>query len=344
MMSDPLSSRALGPVSPSLLTRLACPLRVAFEQAGEGGSAEPSEAAALGTVAHRAIELALEGVPLDEAWDQGCSEQQERSGVDPMDYPAARRTLLRLNKHVPRLLELLNTMSASRRLSETWLETADNALGGQPDLVALDPGNLATVVDYKSGLVSDDEGVRATYVRQLLFYGVLADECLQATPVMLALLSLREGVVQVEPTSEGMAEVAALARAARLEYNQRVPGAQPANASEENCHWCRYAARCSAFWQGVEPHWAASVGETVRGRVEVEPEHATTGVTTLQVRVLHGPLVGSTAILAGIPSGLITSAVVGSVISALDLRTRSEDPLVLTWTNRADSLCRILVS
>ena len=181
--------------------------------------------------------------------------------TDPMDYPAARRTLLRLKKHVPRLLELLSTMPGSRRLSETWLETADVALGGKPDLIAISPDNLAIVIDYKSGLVSDDEGVKSVYIRQLLFYGALVYECLQATPVMLALLSLREGVVQVEPSPEGMAEVATLARAARLEFNERVPGPQPANASEENCQWCRYAARCGAFWQAVEPHWASSVGD-----------------------------------------------------------------------------------
>ena len=35
---------------------------------------------------------------------------------------------------------------------------------------------------------------------------------------------------------------------------------------------------------------------------------------------------------------------VGSVVSVLDLRARSEDPLVLTWTNRAASLSRIVVS
>ena len=338
-MSNPLSSQALGPVSPALLTRLACPLRVAFEQAGTCGSAEPSEAAALGTVAHRAIELALQGDELNDAWAQGCAEEQARSGADPMEYPAARRTLLRLKKHLPRLLELLGTMPDSRRLSETWLETADVALGGKPDLVAISPDNLALVIDYKSGLVSDEEGVKSAYVRQLLFYGVLVDECLTATPVMLALLSLREGVVQVEPSTEGMAEVATLARAARLEFNQRVPGAQPAEPSEENCQWCRFAARCNAFWQAVEPHWAVAVGDAVRGTVEADPEHS----TTLRVMVEHGPLAGSMAILAGIPSHLVASAAIGSVVSVLDLRARSEDPLVLTWTNRAASLSRITV-
>ena len=220
MMNDPMNSQALGPVSPSLLTRLACPLRVAFGQAGTGATANSSEAAVLGTVAHRAIEQVLDGSDLDEAWVQGCSEELARTGVDPMELPAARRTLLRLNKHVAQLLELLSTKPELSRLSEAWLETNDGELGGQPDLVAVGPDNLAMVIDYKSGLVSDDEGIKANYVRQLLFYGALVYECLQATPFMLALLSLREGVVQVEPTPEGMAEVARFARAERVQYNQ----------------------------------------------------------------------------------------------------------------------------
>jgi hypothetical protein len=64
----------------------------------------------------------------------------------------------------------------------------------------------------------------------------------------------------------------------------------------------------------------------------------------LRVMVEHGPLAGSMAILAGIPSHLVASAAIGSVVSVLDLRARSEDPLVLTWTNRATSLSRIVVS
>ena len=115
-MSDPLSSQALGPVSPSLLTRLACPLRVAFEQAGAGGSAGPSEAAALGTVAHRAIELALEGDELDEAWPEDAPRNRPEVALIQWTYPPARRTLLRLKKHLPRLLELLSTMPDSRWL------------------------------------------------------------------------------------------------------------------------------------------------------------------------------------------------------------------------------------
>ena len=67
-------------------------------------------------------------------------------------------------------------------------------------------------------------------------------------------------------------------------------------------------------------------------------------MTTLQVMVEHGRLAGSVAILAGIPSHLVANVAIGSIVSVLDLRARSEDPLVLTWTNRAASLSRIAVS
>jgi RecB family exonuclease len=342
-MSEPSSSRELGPVSPSLLSRLACPLRIAFEQASTGGRQPASDAASLGTVAHRAIELVIGGDDLDDAWLRACSEERDETGVDPGTLPAARRTLLRLRKHVPRLLELLATSDHPRRLPETWLETTDGALGGKPDLVATSDDHTAIVIDYKTGLVTTDEGVEATYVRQLLFYGALVQECLNALPTMLVLLSLREGVVEVDPTPEAMTEVATDARAARSEFNRRVPGAQPANASEENCCWCRHAANCGAFWNSVEPHWVSSVGSVVRGTVDAQPEHAATGVTTIQVMVDAGPFAGSRAIVSGVPSELVSRASIGSVVSALDLRVRSEDPLVLTWTNRASTLGRLTV-
>jgi hypothetical protein len=129
-MSEPVSSRELGPISPSLLTRLACPLRIAFEQSLTGGTSSSSDEAVLGSVAHRAIELALKGHDLEEAWSESCEEERERTNSDPRACAAARRTLLRLKKHVPRLLEMLSSMSESERLLETWFETPDSALGG----------------------------------------------------------------------------------------------------------------------------------------------------------------------------------------------------------------------
>lgn len=330
-------------MSPSLLSRLACPLRVAFEQASTGGSSSTSDAATLGTVAHRSIELVLNGEDLAIAWERACTEEQVRIGAHPGTLPAARRTLLRLSRHVPRLLELLSDGTHPSQLSEAWLETADGALSGQPDLVALSSDRSAIVIDYKTGVVTTDEGIKSTYERQLLFYGALVRECLDATPILLALLSLREGVVEITPSPAAMAQIATEARDSRADFNQRVPGEQPANASEENCRWCRHAADCSAFWATVDPTWSASVGAAVRGTVEMEPERAANGLTTLQVLVDDGPFAGLRAILSGVPTELASRASIGSVMSALDLRTRSEDPLVLMWTNRATTLSRVSV-
>ncbi len=342
-MSVPATSRQIGPVSPSLLSRLACPLRIAFEQASTGGTSAASAEAVLGNVAHRAIELTLGGDELRDAWVQACKEEKAHFGSDPDDLPSARRTFLRLKVQVPRLVALLNGTREIQRFTEEWLETTDGDLGGQPDLVVIQDDHTAIVIDYKTGLVTDEEGVKSTYVRQLLFYGALVNERLDSLPTLLALLSLREGVVQVDPSREQMAEVAAEARSWLHEFNTRVPGAQPANASEQNCRWCPHAAKCEAFLQEIEPDWTGSVGQAVRGRVEAEPEYASTGVTSLQVMVDDGPLAGSKALLTGIPSDLVSDVDVGSQVSILDLRTRCEEPLVLTWTNKANSLARVAI-
>jgi hypothetical protein len=134
---------------------------------------------------------------------------------------------------------------------EDWLETEDGALGGMPDLVVLPGDDTALVIDYKTGLVTDDTAVKVGYVQQLLFYGALVSERLGAVPFALALLSLREGLVEVEADPAAMREVAARARSLRVAYNSRVPDAQPASPSEENCQWCPYAARCTLFWEAV---------------------------------------------------------------------------------------------
>ena len=200
------------------------------------------------------------------------------------------------------------------------------------------------VIDYKSGLVSDDEGVKSAYVRQLLFYGALVDECLAGDPGDAGSAVPARGSGAGRAVRRGDGRGSGLARAARLEFNERVPEPSQPSRPRRTVSGVGTQLDASAFWQAVEPHWAVAVGDAVRGTVEADPEHATTGVTTLQVMVEHGPLAGSIAILAGIPTALVASAGVGSVVSVLDLRARSEDPLVLTWTHRATSLSRIVVS
>ena len=77
--------------------------------------------------AHRVIELALEGTELGAAWAKGAPRNRLGAGlIHWITRPHGGRFEA---KQVPRLLELLSTMPGSRRLSETWLETADVALG-----------------------------------------------------------------------------------------------------------------------------------------------------------------------------------------------------------------------
>src|SRR5438477_12981868 len=98
-MTPPVTSRALTTISPTRLERLlACPLRVAFEQAQpRGASAEVSPWALVGLVVHRTIELCLADRPplLDNAWEQACDEMSNE-GTDPRTAPNARRSRLRL--------------------------------------------------------------------------------------------------------------------------------------------------------------------------------------------------------------------------------------------------------
>ena len=69
-MIGSLASRPLGPLSPSLLEQLTCPLRVAFTQsrAGPQRSRRQTAPALIGDIAHDTIEAALQGAEINHAW------------------------------------------------------------------------------------------------------------------------------------------------------------------------------------------------------------------------------------------------------------------------------------
>ena len=343
LMTCPEGSELLGPVSPSLLSRLNCPLRISFEQQSRGARSSHGAAAILGTVAHETIRLVLAGNLLTNAWVQACQLEANRTRSDPASFPAARRTFLRLQNHVPVLMEFIKSRPEATIVSETPMESPDGAIAGIPDLVLLTDGEAsAIVIDYKTGLVSDELGINSTYANQLLLYGALVTECLDAKTVELALFSLREGLVRIETGGDLIAASAAHARATRDSFNARVPGPQPANPTPDNCKWCPYAPRCEAFWNSFGPEWIQAVGVAVKGIVQSEPEHSASGTTTVKLSVTNGP--SDTSIVSGIPTEYVSRAVIGTEVRALDLNAKSNDPLILSWTNRANLLRRIVVS
>lgn len=325
-MIGPPSSRPLGRISPSLLEELSCPLRVAFAQ-NRGGrkSLQPQAVPALlGDIAHDALEAVLRGEEIDRAWT-AAEEHRCIDNIPSIDaLPTARRMRLRIRKRLPALLRVLDGLGPDvKLLAEQEFETADAELLGRPDLIAR--GAKTLIIDYKTGLVRHDSVVRESHRRQLLFYGALVHECLGVTADRLLLFSLRQGIVEVPGDLSEMQQVAAEARQARNDFNERTPGPQPGRPSPTTCQFCPYAPNCDSFWVSVDESWEPTVGQAVRGRLQRKPEKSEWGQSTLTIEVHDGHLSGRVVRVNGIANDLVANAVVGDFVAAVDLRPLTDD-------------------
>ena len=343
-MTGPIASRPLGPLSPSLLEQLTCPLRVAFTQS-RGGREWPhrqTTPSLLGDIAHETIEAALRGTEIDHAWT-AASESRTAAGIASANaLPTARRMRLRIRRRLPALLRELGEIGPRvELLTEHELKTADGEIRGRPDLIAC--GTETLVVDYKSGLVEHDSEIRASYRRQLLLYGALVHECLGLIANRLLLFSLRQGIIDVPADLVAMQETAAQARQARNDYNKRTPGPQPGHPAPTTCQYCPHAPVCDPFWDAVDETWEPEVGLAVRGHLHSHPENSAWGQSALTVEVDSGPLAGRVVHINGIAGDLIAHATVGNRVAAIGLRPLGEDPVVLSCSSNPDNQ-RVTVS
>lgn len=325
-MTGPNGSRPIEAVSPSLLERLDCPLRVAFSQSA-GDRHWPlrkATPALLGEVAHDTIEAVLKGTEVDRAWATAVESRRSADVQSPAELPTARRTLLRIRKRLPALLQVLDEVGPDANLLiEHELETSDGQLRGRPDLIA--HGSETLVVDFKSGLVEDRSEIRANYRRQLLLYGALVYECLGLSAQRLLLFSLRQGLIDVPADLAIMEATAAEARRLRGDFNKRTPGPQPGRPSPTTCQFCPHAANCDEFWAAVDKNWESTVGLAVRGSLQRIPESSAWGQSTLTIEVHDGPLSGQVVQVNGIAGDLVANAIVGDLVAAIDLRPLTDD-------------------
>ena len=146
-------------MSPSRIERLlACPLRIAFEQAHGQVPARKGQRSAFATVGlavHRTIEFFLgEGAfSLDNAWNVACQELNT-TGPDPRAAPGARRARLRLERRLPELLTYIESRRPTKLCMERELASPGGEIVGAARLLVL--GALPSIVDYKTGVVEVD--------------------------------------------------------------------------------------------------------------------------------------------------------------------------------------------
>ena len=324
----------LGDIAPARIERLlACPMKIAFEQSAPTLPArQSSPTAALGTVAHRALELYFSQATetIDLAWSEAVNEMKSAKSIDVEGYPGARRTLLRLQRRLPELLRYVEEDAADQTLLEQSLSVPDVSLRGTPDMVLI--GDGITVVDYKTGLVDAEDVVFARYAQQLAIYAWLAARTFDREKVRGALFSLRRGIVQVDVSKAVREVVTAKALAARDAYNDRVPGPQPATPSESACTWCSFVCYCPAPWSAFQSGQLESLGsgQAVRGVVNHVEATSGGGPVAVSLQCDAGTVVGTVTII-DVPAETAQGVSAGQEAAFVGLGLRSESPVVLRW-------------
>lgn len=339
-MAPPTSSRPLLTLSPTRVERLlACPLRIAFEQAATGrGAASASSWALVGVAVHRTIELCLDDPPLDlhAAWTEAC-EALAQAGPDPRDAPSARRSLLRLQRRLPELIQYVEDREPTETRRECDLASPDGTLSGKIDLLLL--GSRPSVVDHKTGVVLADGGLSGRYERQLAVYAWLVEASLGIAVDDAALFSLRDGIVEVDVSRSVRERAVAETTDARDAFNARVPGAQPATPSDRACGTCPFVGPCDSTWVALRQGLIDGIGwgDAVRGHLRAPIVSSAGGTTAVALDVQAGTTRGD-VMLIDVPNVMVEGCSVGDEVAAWRLARRSDEPLTLAWREGTSSL------
>lgn len=339
MMGQPTTSRHIDSISPTRLEELiACPLRIAWSQQGDPVGARPLDDAALkGVAAHRAIELLVSLVARDveEAWTAACDELAA-VGPDPRETPGAQRVRSRLSSRYPQLADFIERFGPAEALTEQHLSSDDSRIAGIADLVLL--GDSVAIVDYKTGLVTEEDDVKSAFRRQILIYSKLAKETYGRPISHIALFSLRQGFIAVDADEIGAQAVWDEAIEALDEFNRLTPGEQPARATPENCRWCTYNLACSPGIAALVDH-ARELGGigAVSGCLIADPIAAANGRAALFVRPA-GPGKAEGLRVTNVPTGLLGGLAAGVNLTLVGLRRRSDDGTLFTWADGASKM------
>ena len=344
----------------------ACRLRATFQNDPVfSGVRGLSTSAALGTIAHRLLEICARGefdgvssksLPqaIAQKWDElAATEAQNFSELAVGQVPPPTRwpgfalkkaSAIRVATRIAegRLGAVSGPVGAVmdgsiRTQSEAWLEGQGGRLVGRVDLIRRTKAGTE-VVDYKSGIVYDvdpsSDGareIRASYVRQMLLYLSLVHEHEGNWPVKATIESLIDGPVDIE-VDPGEVEKAVSEAMARLDsYNLASSrGEVVGSPTPANCRWCLYKAVCSDFLEESDHSWggvATTIVGTLTSVIPGPPPFT-------EIFITGGNHPRKPVTLRGIPMPLLEAlrGKEGGTISLVGIRrSTGSDDLSLNW-------------
>lgn len=233
-------------------------------------------------------------------------------GPDPRSRPDARRTLLRLERRFPQLLEYISSRKPTENLqTETELTSRDGRIGGTVDLIII--GEQPCIVDYKTGFVLEEGKPVDHYVRQLSLYAHLVEERLGVDLNDAALFSLRDGIIPIDVSRESRNVIVQECLAARETYNTIVPNIQPATPTPMACSYCSFIGGCDDFWGIAAGGMELTTGKCIEGRVEASPVLSASGVGAVALSLNNATTAVAVTVI-DIPNEILKHVTVGENI------------------------------
>lgn len=183
------------------------------------------------------------------------------------------------------------TVSGSKDVNiytENTLYSNDRNVFGQIDAYFIRNGTI-DLVDYKSGKIEDQFGVKADYVDQLYFYAYLIDQNHGIYPAKLALKSKDYGDVEICPDPQKSVDVANQMKALLESYNQQVQHlttvVEMARPSQNACSNCDAKVLCPSFWSNAAKLKLPNGKHVVRGKQIGELKKSTLGGSVIELEI-----------------------------------------------------------
>jgi hypothetical protein len=288
-------------ISPSRFVALnSCTLRELWATSDQSPLLPASPRARLGTVVHRLLELASNGLlvgreeSIEKAWSGIVFEVESRMSTSWLEQSLVPLSRTVNDFEVQRLrawnraTQLMRPTSPVEELAvqqtgvgcEIWVQSTDGAVGGYIDAVY--QGASGRVIrDFKTGPILEENAIaEATihpdYLVQIKLYAALYNETFGVWPTHVELVPVQGEAMTTAVDQAECEELLQAAKRKRLEVNNRIRAASLkgregiptlASPSVSNCRFCLWRPSCGAYREQSETAGGSEWPSDVRGTV-----------------------------------------------------------------------------
>jgi PD-(D/E)XK nuclease superfamily len=288
-------------ISPSRFVALnGCTLRELWATSSQSPLLPASPRARLGTIVHRLLELASNGLlvscedSIEKAWSGivvDVESKMSSSWIEQSLVPLSRTVndfeVQRLRAW-NRAMQLMRPPSPVEEVTvqqtgfgcEIWVQSTDGTVGGYIDAVY--QGESGRVIrDFKTGSILEESGndgaiIHLDYLVQIKLYAALYQETFGLWPTHVELVPVQGESLTIAVDRSECEELLLAAKRKRLEVNNRIKTAllkgrdgikSLASPSVSNCRFCLWRPGCVAYYERSETagdsEWPADIRGTV---------------------------------------------------------------------------------